>query len=145
MSEVPAGNEYRGPMRVASESIWLTNEDLPHDRDTPVTIATVVRRDNVTMQEGRKKAVAISLRFVGKQRELMLNATNRKTLALLFESTNCADWFGKRILLHVVQGVRRPDGTVGPAVRIRPRRVDDPAAPAKTQPPRREREPGEDG
>ena len=130
MSDVTAGTEYRGPSGIARDSVWLTNEDLPHDRDTPVTIEAVVRRNNVVFLEGRKKPVALSLRFVGKQRELLLNATHRGTLATLFGSTNCAEWFGKQILLHVVQNVRRPDGSKGPAVRIRARRVDQGAVEA---------------
>ena len=129
MSEVPAGEVYRGPSGVARDSVWLTNEDLPHDRDTPVTIEAVVVRKDVTFQEGRKKPIALSLRFVGKQRELLLNATHRATLAALFDSNSCSAWFGKKILLHVVQDVRRPNNTKGPAVRIRARRVDQ-AAPA---------------
>ena len=39
---------------------------------------------------------------------------------------------GKRVLLYVEQDVRRPDGTRGPAVRIRAKRVDQ--APAAREP-----------
>lgn len=133
MTEVPAGIDYRGPSGIARESTWLTNEDVPHDRDTVVTIDAVVRRDNLTMQGGRPKKTALSLRFVGKGRELMLNATNRKVLVSMFSSTDTAAWFGKRIALFVEQNVRRPDGTFGPAVRIRAKRVEqaEPAAPVQ--------------
>lgn len=122
--DIPQGAEYKGPSGIARESNWLTNEDIPHDRDTIVTIESVVIRRGVKMQGGRVKNVALSLRFVGKQRELMLNATNRKVLAALFQTNNTEAWFGKRVSLYVEPNVRRPDGTHGPAVRIRPKRVE---------------------
>ncbi|MEY4783695.1 MAG: hypothetical protein RIR41_1630 [Pseudomonadota bacterium] len=131
MSDIPVGELYRGPSGIARESTWLTSEDLQHDRDGIVTIEAVVRRDNLTMQGGRTKKVGLSLRFVGKQRELLLNATNRKTLAVMFGTNECAQWFGKRIALFVEQNVRRPDGTYGPAVRIRAKRIEQ-AEPAPT-------------
>ena len=84
MSTIPEGDIYKGPSGIARESNWLTNEDIPHDRDSVVTIETVIIRRNVQMQGGRPKNIALSLKFVGKSRELMLNATNRKTLAALF-------------------------------------------------------------
>lgn len=120
------GKEYSGPSGVARESNWLTNEDLPHDKDTPVTIEKVMLYKNVKFQGGRMKDHVIALRFVKAKRELALNATNRKTLATLFGSNNCGDWYGKRILLFVEQDVRRPDGSRGPAVRIRARRIEQP-------------------
>ncbi|MBK8100547.1 MAG: hypothetical protein IPK26_25935 [Planctomycetes bacterium] len=123
-ADVPPGTDYKGPSGIARDSNWLTNEDIPHDRDTVVTIESVKLRRNLTMQGGRPKAVALSLTFVGKSRELMLNATNRKTLAALFESNACDAWYGKRIALYVEQDVRRPDGTRGPAVRIRAKRIE---------------------
>lgn len=126
--EVPTGTDYRGPSGIARDSVWLTSEDLPHDKETIVTIESVVLRRNLTMQGGRPKKVALSLKFAGKDRELMLNATNRKTLAALFGTNDCAEWFSKRIALYVEQDVRRPDGTKGPAVRIRAKRIEQETA-----------------
>lgn len=133
MSTIPEGDIYKGPSGIARESNWLTNEDIPHDRDTVVTIETVIIRRNVQMQGGRPKNIALSLKFVGKARELMLNATNRKTLAALFESNQCEAWFGKKVALFVEQDIRRPDGTRGPAVRIRAKRIEQAPA-AETEP-----------
>lgn len=128
MSDMPSGDIYKGPSGIARESTWLTNEDLPHDRDTVVTIESVTLRRNVTFQGGRNKGIALSLRFAGKARELLLNATHRKTLAALFESNECGAWFGKRVALFVEQDIRRPDGTRGPAVRIRAKRIEQTVA-----------------
>ena len=133
-NEVPAGESYKGPSGIARDSNWLTNEDLPHDRDTVVTIEVVRLRRNLTMQGGRPKPIGLSLKFVGKSRELLLNATNRKTLAALFDTNECGAWFGKQIALFVEQDVRRPDGTKGPAVRIRAKRITTPPATAQAAP-----------
>lgn len=140
--DTPQGQDYHGPSGIARESRWLTNEDVPHDKDTMVEIAAVILYRTLTMQGGREKKNALSLRFVGKGRELLLNATNRKTLATLFQTNECRQWYGKRVLLFVEQDVRRPDGTRGPAVRIRAKRVEQ-AEPAN--PPEDERVVGGDG
>jgi hypothetical protein len=124
--DLPAGQEYKGPSGIARESNWLTNEDLPHDRDVVVTIEKVVVRKNVKFQGGRTKKVYLSLKFEGKERELGINATNRKVMNALFTSKTAA-WKGKTVALYVEQNVRYPDGTTGPAVRIRPKRIDSPA------------------
>lgn len=121
----PAGVTYKGPSGIARDSVWLTNEDLPHDRDVVVTIEAVIRRDGVKFQGGRVKPVTLSLKFVGRERELALNATNRMRLAAIFGTNECAQWFGRKIALYVEQGVRKPDGSDGPAVRIRPKRIEE--------------------
>lgn len=126
MSEELNGEEYRGPSGVARDSNWLTSADLKTDRDTMVTISSVMLYSNVTYQGGREVSKVLALRFEGAKRELGLNATNRKTLTSLFNSSECGAWFGKRILLFVEDDVRRPDGTRGPAVRIRAKRVEQP-------------------
>jgi hypothetical protein len=117
--EPPPGVEYEGLSGIARDSIWLTQEDIPHDRDTIVTIAGVVRRNNVKFASGPMKEVVLSLRFVGKKRELGLNATNRKVLNALF-GAKCAGWKGHTIILFVEQDVGTPQGP-RPAVRIRAR------------------------
>lgn len=120
MENRPTGKEYRGPTGVARDSIWLTNEDLPHDKDVVLTIEKVMRYRNVKFQGGRTKDNVVALRFNETQRELGLNATNRKRLAKLFDSNDAGAYYGQRITLYVEQNVRYPDGTNGPAVRIRP-------------------------
>lgn len=122
---LPPGQEWKGSHTVAKDSRWLCAEDLlaRDTREVAVEIEKVLRRDNVTMQEGRKMKVALSLKFKGKQKELLLNATNRKTLAALFDTSDCGQWYGKRIMLYVKDDVRYPDGTRGPALRIRSRRL----------------------
>lgn len=126
----PQGKEYHGPSGIARDSVWLTNEDIPHDRDTVVEIASIILYPSLTMQGGRPKKNALAVRFVGKSRELLLNVTNRKTLASLTRTNECRQWFGVRIALFVEQDVKRPDGTKGPAVRIRAKRIEQAAVEA---------------
>lgn len=116
--ELPAAREWGGPSGVARDSTWMTQEDLPHDKDTILTIERVNRRDDVKFQgTGKAKPVVLSLVFRGVKRELGLNATNRKIMSRLYGS-KCAAWVGKRVALFVQQGVSSPQGEV-PAVRIR--------------------------
>lgn len=145
MVDVPNGEAYKGPCGIGRDSPWLTNEDLPHDRDVTATIEAVVLRKNLKMQGGRDKPVGLSLKFVGRGRELLLNATNRKVLASLF-GPSTGEWYGKTVALYVEQDVRRPDGTRGPAVRIRSKRVEAPkGGAAPVNPISDEPEPGSNG
>lgn len=134
MSDVPEGVQYKGPSGIARDSLWLTNEDIPHDRDTVVTIESVILRRDLKMQSGRPKPVALSLKFKGKGRELMLNATNRKIITAIVGTPDTSQWYGLSIALFVEKDVRRPDGTKGPAVRIRAKRVTPPTPGQPQQP-----------
>jgi len=127
--QLPPGEPYKGPSSIARKSPWLTNEDIPHDKDTVVTIEEIVLRRNVAFEEGRKEPVVLSARFKGKKRELALNATNRETLAAITGSKNCEKWFGLTIALYVKPDVRLGRDTVC-GVRIRNKRID----PARAQP-----------
>lgn len=115
---------YRGPCGIARESLWLTQEDLPHDKDTVVTIEKIHIRRNVEFTNETKK-VAESAKFKGKERELLLNATHRNTLTRLSGSSNCGAWFGLTIALFVDPEVKS-FGKIVPAVRIRAKRVQQP-------------------
>lgn len=115
------GEVYRGPAGVLKDSNWLTAETLPPDKDTVVTIEAVIRRGEVKFQSETKKGYG-SLRFVGKDKELGLNATNIKVLCALF-GKNTGDWFGKRISLYVDPEVNA-FGKMVAAIRIRARKLD---------------------
>lgn len=110
--------DYAGPSGIARDSEWLTNEDIPHSKDTLVEIEAVKLYRQVKFQQGRTQENMLGLAFKGKRRRLLLNATNRKVLNSLF-STTTGKWSGHTIALYVQPGVRRPDGSTGPAVRIR--------------------------
>jgi len=112
----PVGKEYAGPSGIGRDSIWLTAEDLVEGRDVSAEIASVVLYPEVTFEAGRKKTNCIGIKFVGKERVLLLNATNRKTLNRAFGNITKL-WKGQLITLYVAD-VQFGGETVK-AVRIR--------------------------
>lgn len=124
--QLDPGAVYKGPCGALSDSPWLTAETLPLERDTIVTIESVLVRKDFTFECGgrtEKKKVHGSLKFVGKDRELGLNPTNRKTMSALFGS-DTAKWFGQKIALYVDPNVRGFGGGTVCGIRIRARRID---------------------
>ena len=91
-----------GEMR---DSPWLASEDIKHLGDVKVVIESVHKDNDVSFDEGRKKPVVFSLKFVGKGRKLVLNATNRKLLSKMF-GTDTTEWVGKEITLYVQEGIK---------------------------------------
>jgi hypothetical protein len=120
---IDQGKSYRGPSGIARDSMWLSQEDLPMGKDVPVEIEDVRLFDEVTFGQGREVKNVLALKFKGKDRMLALNATNRRSLMTLSGTNMAGEWVGKTIALFVETGVRRPDGTRGPAVRIRAKEV----------------------
>jgi len=114
--EKPQGVEYAGPSGIARESVWLTHEDLVEGRDVTVTIEKVLRYKNLTFDEGRAKQNAIGLKFEGKDRVLLLNATNRKVLNAM-HSTLTQAWKGKSIVLFITE--TEAFGDIVKCIRIR--------------------------
>ena len=94
------------------DSPFLSSEDLLDAGDVKVVIEGVFRHKDAIFDDGRKETV-YAISFVGKQRQLVLNNTNRKTLVAKFGTTKVSDWIGKEVTLHVVSGVRKPGGAKG--------------------------------
>ena len=118
--------EYKGSTGAMRDSLWLTNEDIPHDAETIVTIEKVNLRRAYKFRGSKAEKDTFSLVFKGKKRELRVNAAIRKTLNALSGGTTADKWYGMTVALFVQQDVGRPDGTIGPAVRIRAKRVQPP-------------------
>jgi hypothetical protein len=108
---------YGGPSGIGRDSVWLTAEDLPDEKDITLEIEEVLDRQNVTFEGGRKKPHVLTLKFARFQRELGLNATNRRSLNRLYGKIT-ANWRGKRVTLYVDNNVRFGRETVS-GVRIR--------------------------
>lgn len=100
------GENYDGPSGIARDSMWLGSEDLIQGRDQKVSIESVRKYANVQYKGGKgpeqKKEVVLSLKFVGKARELGLNRTNTKILNKMF-GNRTGGWVGKEISLYVTQ------------------------------------------
>lgn len=129
---LPPGKEWKGSHTVAKDSRFLAAEDLPRDRDVAVTIEKVYLRNNLPMQDGRRIESCLSLKFVGKKKELIVNRTNSRTLQALFggDSTDCEPWWGKTIALFVDPDVKMKGKRV-PGIRIRAKRLAPGAAPTQ--------------
>ena len=105
--------EYTGNVSGMRTSPWLASEDLAGMGDVPVTIEQVKKHTGLTMQDGRPLKLAYSLKFAGKDKQMILNATNRKALSAAY-GANVQAWKGKTVLLFVQDGVKNPAG--GPPV-----------------------------
>lgn len=97
---------------------WLASEDLMDKGDVKVTIEGVYKHVDAMFDNGRKETV-FSLKFVGAKKELVLNATNRKTLVKKFGTPDVTKWAGKEIALYVEKGVKF-QGKETTGIRIRP-------------------------
>lgn len=100
--EAPRGKAYEGPSGVGRDSVWLTAEDLIEGKDAEVTIETVILYPEVSFQGGRKRQNLLGLKFIGKERVLGLNATNRKVLNRAYGNIARA-WKGQKVTLYVTE------------------------------------------
>lgn len=91
---------------------WLASEDIMDAGDVPVQIEAVYKHKDVMFDDGRT-ATVFSLAFAGKQKQLVLNATNRKTLVANFGTTKVSEWIGQTVVLYVDRNVRKPGGRRG--------------------------------
>lgn len=114
---------------------WLASEHLIGLGKVEVEILKVMMNREVEFDGGRKENVAsvcfkpqagLPSRMMkpddGKPEfesvlPLILNATNRKTLASMF-GTDTRKWAGNKIQIYAQGNIRKPDRTVGYGIRI---------------------------
>lgn len=94
------------------DPLWLSSEDLLDFGDVEVTIEAVFKHIDAEFDGGRKHTV-FALKFVGKEKQLILNNTNRKRLVEAFGTTKLPEWKGRKIKLYVDQNVKKPGGRQG--------------------------------
>lgn len=107
-SEPFAGNV--GQMK--TDARWLASEDIIGLGEIKLTINGVVRNEDVPMDGGRKEKLLFSLRFDRSEKQMILNATNRKTLAAAF-GADTKKWVGQEVVVYVLDGIRKPGGRAG--------------------------------
>lgn len=106
-----------GDYRKMFDRDYLGHFDLD-GKDVTVEINKVVAGE-LTAMGGRKSKKPI-LYFSGKEKGLIANKTNCRTIAALY-GNNTDDWVGKRITLYV-STTRNPDGGgETECIRIRPK------------------------
>ena len=79
---------------------WLASEDIMGVCPVTVTVEGCYFHKAVEFDGGRKEDV-YGLKFVGKDKRLVMNSTNRRTMVDMF-GTNVKDWEDKKIELTVV-------------------------------------------
>jgi hypothetical protein len=110
---------FDGRSAAMRKSQWLAVENIDGIPDgVAVEIEDVLMHKNVEMDAGRKEPKLFSLKFKGKELQLVLNATNRKKLVEHF-GVMTKDWRGKSITLYVQDGVRCPSGGKTKGIRIK--------------------------
>lgn len=116
MSEPKKFEGLSGMLRAPSP--WLAGEDLNGMGDVEVVIEDVLLYDEVAFDAGRKERNVPTLKFVGKQKQLVLRTgANRKALVAAF-GTNTKDWRGKKIAIYFEPNVKMKGQLVG-GIRIK--------------------------
>lgn len=103
---------FTGTVSAMKTSVWLASEDLLGLPDAKVTIAGVHKHEDVPMDGGRKEPKLFAISFEGREKQMILNATNRKTLSGAFGAST-KNWIGKQILLFAQDGIKKPGGGRG--------------------------------
>jgi hypothetical protein len=93
-------------MKQASK--FLASEDFLGLGEIEVTITGIYEHADEVMQDGKKKSF-YSIGFNDKPKRMVLNATNRKTLAAAF-GADTVNWTGKKVHIYVKDGIRNPAG-----------------------------------
>jgi len=96
--------EFDGRAGEMRESPWLASEDIEGVGDVTVTIEKVYKHMQAEFDSGRKKDVH-AIKFKGSDKQLVLNASNRKTIVKLY-GTKITDWYGKQITLYMIRNVK---------------------------------------
>lgn len=118
MPSAEATEKFEGRTAVMRKSEWLSAEDLDGAGDVKVEIEGVFLHKNVPMDGGRKEPKLFSLKFKDKERQLIINASNRKTLFGLF-GADTKQWPGKAITIYVKDGVKAVGGGTTKGIRIK--------------------------
>ena len=103
---------FTGTVSAMKTSAWLASEDLLGLPDAKATIAGVHKHEDVPMDGGRKEPRLFAISFEGREKQMILNATNRKTLSGAFGASTKA-WVGKTVLLYAQDGIKKPGGARG--------------------------------
>ena len=103
---------FTGTVSAMKTSVWLASEDLLGLPDAKVTIASVNKHEDVPMDGGRIEPKLFAIGFQGRDKQMILNATNRKTLSGAFGAST-KNWIGKEILLFSQDGIKKPKGKAG--------------------------------
>jgi len=94
--------------QMKTDNKFLASEDFIGLGDIDLTISGIYSHENEVMQDGKKKSF-FSVGFNDKPKRMILNATNRKVLAMNF-GADTKNWIGKSVTMFVKDGIRNPAG-----------------------------------
>jgi hypothetical protein len=116
---------YTGKVSGMKTSPWLGSEDLLGIGSATVEIETVWQNEDVAMDAGRVEKELFSLAFKSIPKQMILNATNRRTLSAAF-GADVKNWTGKTIEIYVQDGIRKPGKGGGTTTGLRIAAKPDP-------------------
>ena len=94
------------------DSPWLSSEDILDAGDVLVTIEDIKIVEDAKFEDGRVCEV-MAIKFVGKEKRLVVNNTNRKMLAFIAKTGIVQNWKGLKVVLYVDHNVRKKGGKAG--------------------------------
>lgn len=102
------------------DSPYIASDDYPVGRQLPMLEVERVTIDEVPVPNSRKKNKKAVVWFRGAKKGWCMNKTEGRKIGNIVGATEDIGntWVGIKIQLHVVGGVRRPDGTTGNAFRV---------------------------
>jgi hypothetical protein len=101
--------EFTGKVsQMKKENKFLASEDFIGLGEIELIVSGIYAHDNEVMQDGKKKSF-YSVGFNDKPKRMVLNATNRKTLAMAY-GADTKNWIGKAVILYAKDGIRNPSG-----------------------------------
>ena len=120
-----SAQEFSGKVsQMKASAKWLASEDFIDLGEVEFEIAGVYQNAGETMQDGKKKDF-FSIAFTKTPKQLVLNATNRKTLSAAF-GAQVKNWIGKKVRIYAQDGVKAIGGGTTTGLRIKADRVSRP-------------------
>jgi len=87
---------------------FLASEDFLGLGEIELVISGIYEHIDQVMQDGKKKSF-FSVGFNDKPKRMILNATNRKALAMAF-GADTKNWIGQKVVIYAQDGIRNPAG-----------------------------------
>lgn len=109
--------EYTGSSSAMRKSEFLACEDIEGLGDVAVVIEKVLKIRDAAVQDG-KKLDGFTIKFKGKDKMMVVNSTNAKTLTRAF-GVDTKKWIDKGALIFIQDNVRSPKGGLTRGLRIK--------------------------
>lgn len=109
--------EFDGTASDMRSSPWLASEDLAGRDQYTLTIKKVFKHRNVKFEKGRTEPVVHALAFHETDKQMVINATNRRRLVKWY-GPRTQEWWEQTVTLYVDHEVKLAGQTVD-GIRVR--------------------------